>query len=76
MKNTHKCPKCGCCEILRVPGRAGAYGSGNYIPLGLSIFSTAPVHRYICCGCGFIEEWIDPEDIARVKEKFYESTNS
>lgn len=70
MKDTNTCPKCGGHEIVRVPGKAGAYGSGNYIPLGWSIFSTAPVHRYVCCTCGYIEEWIDLQDIDHVKEKF------
>lgn len=63
MKNTHQCPKCGSAYIVRVDGSAGAYGSGNNIMVGMTIFSAVKVHRYICCGCGYSEEWIDPEDI-------------
>ena len=28
------------------------------------------VHRYVCCACGYSEEWIDKEDIPRLKEKY------
>ena len=55
MRYSHTCPKCGSRDIITVPGKAGAYGSGNYIPLGMTIFSTAPVYRYVCCGCGYTE---------------------
>ena len=67
MKNTKLCPKCGAADIIRVDGYAGAYGSGNNIMTGMSIFSAVNVNRYICCGCGFTEEWIDREDIEKIK---------
>jgi len=67
MKNTRKCPKCGSTDIRIVEGHAGAYGSGNNIPLGATIFSAVPVNRYICCRCGFTEEWLDKGDLERVK---------
>ena len=70
MKNTRVCPKCGCKEIIRVEGKAGAYGSGNNIMLGSTIFSAIKVHRYVCCDCGFSEEWIDKKDIPALKDKY------
>ena len=70
MKTTRTCPKCGGHDILRVPGNAGAYGSGNNLPTGFSIFSAVLVHRYVCCSCGYSEEWIDPSDLERLKERF------
>ena len=45
---------------------AGAYGSGNYVLTGSTIFSEVNVNRYICCSCGFTEEWIDKENIEKV----------
>ena len=39
MKNSRTCPKCGGHDILRVPGKSGAYGTGNNIQTGFSIFS-------------------------------------
>ncbi len=70
MKNTGVCPKCGGREILRVKGKAGAYGSGNNIPVGWTNFSAVLVHRYVCCGCGYSEEWIDRKDIMALKAKY------
>jgi len=26
------------------------------------------IHRYICCNCGYVEEWIDKEDLQKVAE--------
>lgn len=67
MKNTKICPKCQSSDIVRIDGHTGAYGIGNNIMTGKTIFSTVNVHRYICCSCGFVEEWIDREDIEAVK---------
>ena len=67
MKNTKTCPKCNSTDIVRMDGYCGAYGSGSNILTGKSTFSAVNVNRYICCKCGFIEEWIDQEDIQKVK---------
>lgn len=67
MKNTRICPKCQSSDIVRIDGYAGARGSGNNIMVGMSIFSAVNVNRYICCNCGFTEEWIDKRDIDAVK---------
>ncbi|MBE6546025.1 MAG: hypothetical protein E7668_01120 [Ruminococcaceae bacterium] len=66
MKNTNICPKCQSSNIVRIDGHTGAYGSGNNVMTGKTIFSTVNVNRYICCDCGFTEEWIDKEDIGMV----------
>ncbi|MGM9631871.1 MAG: hypothetical protein ACI3XL_02110 [Eubacteriales bacterium] len=66
MKNSRICPKCNSGNIVRIDGYAGPYGSGNNIMLGHTIFSTVNVNRYICCSCGYTEEWIDREDIDKV----------
>ncbi|MBR2371079.1 MAG: hypothetical protein IKA82_03555 [Clostridia bacterium] len=66
MKNTGICPKCKSSDIVRFDGYAGAYGSGNNVMVGHSIFSAVNVNRYICCNCGFTEEWIDTEDIEKI----------
>ncbi len=67
MKNSKSCPKCGGTDIIRIDGEAGAYGSGNNIMVGLTIFSAVKVNRYVCCDCGFTEEWIDKNDIEKLK---------
>ena len=70
MKNKRICPKCNSTDILLVPGKAGAYGYGNNIQTGMTVFSAVLVHRYICCSCGYSEEWIDKEDIQKLKKKY------
>lgn len=67
MKHTKQCPKCGSYDIVLVNGNAGAYGSGNNIPLGWSIFSAIMVDRYVCCQCGFSEEWLREKDLDKLK---------
>ena len=67
MKNTGKCPKCSSSEIVRYDGYTGAYGTGNNVMTGSTIFSTVNVNRYICTFCGYSEEWIDGEDLERIK---------
>lgn len=70
MKNTNKCPKCGSSGIIKVPGYAGAYGFGNNIMVGMTIKSAVPVDRYLCTNCGFSEEWVDIDNIDKIKKKF------
>jgi predicted nucleic-acid-binding Zn-ribbon protein len=71
MKQSNVCPKCSSREIIRIPGQAGAYGSGNNIPMGTFIFSSIKVTRYLCGHCGYSEEWIDnPDDLKKIKNKF------
>ncbi|MDO4414688.1 MAG: hypothetical protein Q4C20_06375 [Erysipelotrichaceae bacterium] len=70
MKNTGVCPKCGQSRIIRIEGQARAYGAGNNIPVGVTIFSYVKVPRYLCLNCGYSEEWIDLEDLPVLEEKF------
>ena len=67
MKNTKICPKCSSSDIVRIDGYTGAHGAGNNILTGSTIFTAVNVNRYVCCKCGFTEEWIDREDIEKVK---------
>ena len=70
MKNTHICPKCSSNNILLIPGKVGAYGVGNNIQTGWTTFSAVLVNRYVCCTCGYSEEWIGKEDVQRLQKKF------
>ena len=70
MKHSKICPKCNGRDILRIEGQSKAYGAGNNIPVGMTIFSSVLVHRYLCCTCGYSEEWIDKADIPKLIEKF------
>ena len=68
MKNTKYCQKCRSGNIVRYDGYVGAYGSGNNLMTGATVLSAVEVHRYVCLECGFTEEWIDKEDLEKVKK--------
>ncbi|MBR5266994.1 MAG: hypothetical protein IKU20_02215 [Lachnospiraceae bacterium] len=70
MKMKNRCPKCGSSDIILVPGKAGAYGVGNNIQIGLTVLSAVLVNRYVCCDCGYSEEWIDKDDLQALKRKY------
>ena len=67
MKNLRMCPKCHSTDIVRINGYTGAYGAGNNVMTGATIFSAVDVNRYICMNCGFTEEWIDREDLEKIR---------
>ena len=69
MKQSKTCPKCSSTEILRVEGKVLAHGAGNNIMLGKTIFSSIPVPRYVCCRCGYAEEWIDSGDLYLLRDQ-------
>jgi hypothetical protein len=72
MRTTKICPKCGSNDVVIVPGRVGGTFAGNHVQVG---FLGLPVEvaRYLCCECGFSEEWVDnPEDLERIKKKYGE----
>ena len=70
MKKTGECPKCSSSEILKIPGKRG-YRSSNDISLGMTVFSSVYVTRYLCAQCGFSEEWVDSaSDLQKVREKY------
>ncbi|MGB7982347.1 MAG: hypothetical protein WCF36_16320, partial [Candidatus Nanopelagicales bacterium] len=71
VKYTGMCVKCHSRDLARVPGRAGGYGSGNVIPTGFINLDPVRVTRYVCCTCGFVEEWVDAAwDRDRLRSKF------
>ena len=67
MNKNRICPKCGSNDIYVIDGYTGPYGSGNNVMVGATVFSAVKVNRYICCACGFTEEWINREDLPKVR---------
>jgi hypothetical protein len=71
MKNNGKCTKCNSNDIAKIPGTVGNHGVGNNIMIGMTIFNAIKVTRYLCCNCGYCEEWVDnKDDIKKIREKF------
>lgn len=65
MKKTGICPKCNSDNIVRFDGNRMGYA--NNLMVGYTTFSAVDVNRYVCCNCGFTEEWIDVEDLPAVE---------
>ena len=57
MKNTKICPKCSGTDIVWFDGNTLKTRTENVVHTGT--VSSAPIHRYVCCDCGFTEEWVD-----------------
>jgi hypothetical protein len=71
MKNSKVCPKCEAADIVAVPRRVASYGTGGDIDVGVKLGGMVDVTRYLCCGCGFSEEWFDdPKDLLKIMKKF------
>jgi predicted nucleic-acid-binding Zn-ribbon protein len=69
MKNTTKCPKCEATDIVKIPG-GDLWFQRNLLPIG-AFTKPVPVTRYLCCACGYSEEWIEnKEDIKNLKKHF------
>jgi hypothetical protein len=71
MRNSRTCSKCQSDDVVRIPGTVRAFGAGNNIATGNTIFSSVKVTRYLCAVCGFVEEWVDSaDDIAKIRAKY------
>ena len=68
MKHTKQCPKCGSTDIICFPNSGFPADSAHGILPGLTIMSCVQVHRYICCSCGFTEEWVNKNSIETLKQ--------
>jgi len=65
MKNSKICPKCGSAKVLRAEGAEMRERGENILPLGF--FDWARIDRWICCGCGYSEEWVDETMLNQVE---------
>jgi len=65
MKNTKTCPKCGGNNIVLIKndGRPDATKGNNLMCGSTTLTNMILVERYICCDCGYTEEWVDKRDI-------------
>ncbi|MBQ8079688.1 MAG: hypothetical protein IJ236_07020 [Oscillospiraceae bacterium] len=68
MKQSKQCPKCGSRDLCCFVNDGFLDGSAKGIAVGATIFSNVSVERYICCGCGYTEQWVSPGDIQKLKQ--------
>ena len=60
MKKTGKCPKCGGQEIYTDRGQTKR---GERASLGFSSWKQAYIDTYLCTTCGYLEEYVSPNDL-------------
>ena len=68
MKQNKICPKCNHTDILFCKGETHGETGDNSVVLGL--FKVIPIDRYVCCSCGYVEDWVDNEHLILVREKY------
>lgn len=67
MKNLKTCPKCESTVFVKVENFRGQ--QLNSIKTG--VLTVAEVSRYVCCDCGYVEEWIEnKDDLKKIKGKY------
>ncbi len=71
MRTTGRCPKCGSSDLVRVPDDAHRYLANSICITKLVTVERVPVARYVCCGCGYVEDWVEhPQERNRLKQAF------
>ena len=64
MKNSEICPKCKSNNISEI--KSDSLGAR----ISTGALSIANVSYYICCQCGYVEEWItDKKDLEKISDK-------
>lgn len=59
-------------NIVRVPDNPARYASGNNIyTTNITLFGKIPVIRYVCCNCGYVENWVENRhELVEIKKTF------
>ena len=71
MRYSNTCPKCKSRTVVRIQDN-GRYANGNNIyTTTRTLFGRIPVIRYVCCSCGYVEEWVEtPEELEKIRKTF------
>ena len=71
-ENIKSCPKCGSTDIVRIPDNPNRHASGNNIYTSTyTLFGKIPVIRYVCCSCGYAENWVEnEEELNKIRKTF------
>jgi len=71
MKNTARCPKCGSHNLVRVPDDAHRYLSNSISITKVVWVTRVPVARYVCCDCGYVEDWVETQkDLETLRREY------
>ena len=72
LKNAHICPKCASRDVVRIPDHPSRDASGSNIYTSRhTLQGKIPVIRYVCCGCGYVENWVEsPMELVQLHQTF------
>ncbi len=72
MKTTHRCPKCGSSQLIRIPDQPNRHASGNNIYTSkFTLIKKIAVIRYVCYHCGYVENWVEQQrELEELKRTF------
>lgn len=71
MKNTARCPKCGSHNLVRVPDDAHRYPGNSISITKVAWVTLVPVARYVCCDCGYVEDWVETQkDLETLRREY------
>lgn len=71
MKNVKRCPKCNSSNIIRVPDDAHRYLANSICITKLMTVERVPVARYVCCDCGYVEDWVENRnELNKIRKAF------
>ena len=66
MKNTGICPKCGSADVHR----ALHSNTNNIRPVEGRISAVVYTTHYVCRACGYVEEWVSPQEMPLLQHHF------
>ena len=66
MKQSRTCPKCGSKEVIQfMEATQNGKDNGNHIYCGF--YNHARIWRYVCCDCGYSEQYVDIPEIKKIR---------
>ena len=68
------CPKCGAGEYIPIPGPRPSFLGGPNV----TAWRGGPevkVKRLVCAHCGYVQEWVDTADLAKMRDMYGVSHN-
>ncbi len=71
MKNSGVCPKCGSHTVACVPDDAHRYLANSICMTKVVTVERIPVTRYVCCDCGYVENWVESQAGRDKIKKYY-----
>lgn len=70
MKNNKQCPKCQSCDVVLTKSAetspsqiAVADPAHPFLTAGHRVY----LQRYVCCNCGYVEEWVPAEELEKLR---------